>query len=437
MAAEELIQQPDAETENLLTSSLEVLSQIWARRGFVLKAALAGGVVAIAIALLLPKKYESTTRLMPPDKNHGNLAAVAKLLGDQNMGSLAAEAMGVQAPGALYVQVLGSRTVEDDLIQRFDLRRVYGKKLWKDARNELARNTNIAEDRKSGIISVTVTAKSPQLAADLARRYVQALNDLMAQLDASAAHRERVFIEERLKQVKGDLDHNSMLLGQFSSRNETFDPKEQGKTMVEAAARLQGELIAAEAELRGLQEIYGPENSRVRAAEGKVAELRRDLKGMQGSNDEEMDYPSIRKLPLVGLQYSDLYRNVRIQEAVFESLTKQYEMAKVEEARDIPSVRVLDEAEIPEVKSHPKRTPIVLFGIFLGGALAAAYIVTSNLWRNASDEAPLKKFAVALRDDILNDALRLPFVRRYAMARTSSIHGVDAAHQEQRIGTAN
>ncbi len=412
-----------------------MLSAIWDRRAYVLKAALAGGLIALVAALLLPKRYESTTRLMPPDKNRGNMAAFAKLL-DQNIGPLAAEAVGAQMPGTLFVEVLRSRTVEDDLVRNFDLRHVYRKKLWKDARARLAANTQIAEDRKSGVITLTVTAGSPQLAASLAGRYVAALNELMSQLDASSAHRERVFIEQRLKAVKSDLDHDSAALSQFSSQNQTLDPKEQGKTMVEAAAKLQGELIAAAAELRGLEQIYGPENARVRSAQGRIAELRRDLQQIEGNADGDVGYPSIRKLPAIGLGYSDLYRNVRIQEAVFENLTKQYEMAKVEEARDIPTVRVLDEAQVPEVKSGPHRTSIGLLGLLLGAALAAAQIVVASLWRETSAQAPLKRFLIHLGDDVLSDALRLRARYGNEKARRTVPHVPEPRH-EQSVETAN
>lgn len=433
LVTEELIEGPSAGSGGSSTSLLEFASEIWDRRAFVLKSAVVAGVLALAIALLLPKRYQSTTRLMPPDKNHGNLAALSKLL-DQNIGPLALEAMGTQSSGALFVQVLRSRTVEDDLVQKFDLRHVYKKKLWRDARNELARNTDVSEDRKSGVISITVTANNPQLAASLARRYVEALNDLMTRLDTSAAHRERVFVEERLKQVKADLDRDSVLLSQFSSKTETLDPKEQGKTMVEAAAKLQGEMIAAEAELSGLRQIYGPENSRVRASEGKIAELKRELGRLQGnSSNEQTDYPSIRELPVVGLQYGDLYRNVRIQEVVFETLTKQFEMAKVEEARDLPSVGVLDDAEVPERKSGPKRTLIVLCGVLLGFALAASYIVLSTLWQNTSEEEPLKNFLVRLHHDIAQDAQRLPFVNSNVFAQTGSIRNDETQHEAQHV----
>jgi uncharacterized protein involved in exopolysaccharide biosynthesis len=420
--AEEITQRAVPEGEDQFKELLAVLLKIWERRGAVVKAALAGGVLALVIALLLPKKYESTTRLMPPDRSRGNLANFARVLGDQSVGSLAAEAMGVQMPGAAFIQVLRSRTVEDTLVQEFDLRRVYKKKLWTEARSELARNTDITEDRKSGVISITVTAASPEFAANLARRYAQALNDVVSQLDASAAHRERLFIEERLKEVKSDLDQQAALLSQFSSQNQTLDPKEQGKTMVEAAAKLQGELIAAQAELRSLQEIYGPQNARVLAAEGKVAELRRDLKGLERSENGEMGYPSIQKLPAISLKYGDLYRNVRIEEAVYESLTKQYEMAKVEEARDVPSVRVLDQAEVPEVKSSPKRTRIVLLGFLFGALVAAGAVAASYLWESASDETQLKKVVLQLRSDIARDVGRLPLLRKYGVAR-----GVDHA----------
>ena len=166
--------------------------------------------------------------------------------------------LGLRTPGAVFVQVLGSRTVEDHLIDRFALRKLYRVSLYQDARRRLAADTESYEDRKSGVITVTVVARSPQLAAALARGYVDELNTLMRQVDNSAAHRERVFIEQRLESVKQELDRDLGALGEFSSRNTTIDLSEQGKSMVTAAADPRGQAIAAESELAGLRQIYGP-----------------------------------------------------------------------------------------------------------------------------------------------------------------------------------
>src|SRR5207248_176243 len=142
-------------------------------------------------------------------------------------------------------------------------------------------------DRKSGIITITVTDRDPHRAAALAQAYVNELDALVAQVSVSSARRERMFLEERLKAVKIDLDQASQDLSQFSSKNGTIDLKEQGRAMVEGAAKLQGELIAAESELKGLMQIYAPNNVRVRSVQARVTELRSDLDKIGGSPDAE------------------------------------------------------------------------------------------------------------------------------------------------------
>jgi uncharacterized protein involved in exopolysaccharide biosynthesis len=408
--------------------SLDRLLMVWEQRGFVLKTTLVAAVAAAVLSLVMPKSYQSTTRLMPAAKGQNTLATLGKVLGD-NLSALASEAAGMQSSGALVMQVLRSRTVQDHLIERFDLR--HGG-LMMNARAQLEAATEISEDRRSGVVTVAVTARSPDLAQKLARGYVEELNLLMAQLDTSAAHRERVFIEERLHEVKSDLDRNSLQLSQFSSANRTLDLKDQGKSMVEAMARLQGELIAAQSELQGIREIYGPENARVRAAEARVAELDGKLKDMQGGGTGDLGYPSIRTLPQVGLQYTELYRNVTIQEAVFENLTKQWELAKVEEARDLPSVRVLDEADKPERKSRPKRTLMVLAGMLLGLSFATGYVLLADVWRRAPDSAPLKRLAGRLQRDVLADLSRVPWLgRRVSRAKFQPDLSGGSAEREQ------
>ena len=143
---------------------------------------------------------------------------------------------------------LGNQTVQDRLVQRFDLKRVYWDRLDEDARKDLAERTGVAEDRKSGIITISVADRDAHRATALAQAYVEELNRLSAELSTSAAHRERVFLEERLQAVKVDLDQAAVDFSQFSSKNTAIDLKEQARAMVEAAAQLQGELIAAESE---------------------------------------------------------------------------------------------------------------------------------------------------------------------------------------------
>ena len=208
----------------------------------------------------------------------------------------------------------------------------------------------------------------------------------MAQLSTSSARRERIFLEERLKTVKGDLDNAATQFSEFASKNTAIDSPAQGKAMVEAAAVLQGQLIAAEAEASGLEKIYTVNNVRVKALNARIGELRGQLQKLGGSNspnevrNDNSLYPSIRKLPLLGVTYADLFRRTKIEETVFELLTQQYELAKVQEAKEIPSVKVLDTAVVPTVKSSPHRVWLTLTGTLLVFGATAAWILMRKRW---------------------------------------------------------
>jgi len=401
---------------------------LWSQRLRVLRWVGIGLVVSMTIALLIPNHYESTASLMPPDpqsmSSGAMLATMAGAASPTTTAGLATSLLSAKSASATLVGVLQSRTAQDDLINHFDLRKVYGYKRYIDTREKLAARTSVKEDPKTGVISITVTDNNPDRARDLARAYVEELDKLVAQLSTSSARRERMFLEERLKEVKQDLDEASRELSQFSSRNATLDVQNQGKTLVDAAARLQGELIVAQSEMRGLKAIYADNNTRVRAAQARVAELERQLRALsgQGEEGEEADlkpgqlYPSLRRLPLLGVTYYDLYRRVKIQEVVYEILTKQYELAKVQEAREIPTVKVLDQPTLPEKKSFPPRLLIIAIGTFLTFLMMAIRLSSENHWRNLEVDDPRRILACEIRNTIRTSALwrrkRPPFRAR-------------------------
>jgi len=396
----------------------ERLRLLWKRRRFFLRAGTLGLIASTVVAFLIPKSYTSTTQLMPPDPQSTSgmamMAAMAAKAGG-GLGAVAGDLLGLKSSGALFIGVLRSQTSQDRLIQQFDLRKVYGKQLVIDARMKLDENTSISEDRKSGIITISVTDHSPQGAAALASAYVDQLNSLVSELSTSSAHRERVFLEERLKVAKQDLDDASNQLAQFSSKNNTLDIQQEGKAMLDAAGTIAGEMIAAQSQLQGLRQIYTDNNSRVRSLNARVAELRKQLEklggtsangtnGTSASTDQAGDpsaakaggglpYPTIKSLPLLGAKYADYYRRAKIQETVYELLTEQYELAKVQEAKETPSVKVLDPARIPEKKSFPPRLVIMFLGTFLAFAMSVVWVLGSARWEEVDAQDPRKVLA--------------------------------------------
>jgi uncharacterized protein involved in exopolysaccharide biosynthesis len=317
---------------------------------------------------------------------------------------MSGDMLGIKSTGALFAKVLQSRTVEDNLIDHFDLRKHYGKKYWEDARDKLQSRTTISEDKKSGVISVTVRDPDPKLAADLAAAYVRELDLIMLQTSTSAARRERIFIEQRLQEEKKNLDEAERRFSQFASSSMALDIPQQTRVMVESAARLQGELIAARAELGGLEQIYTGENTRVKTLRTRVNELQRELDRLNGNtgnprsgDSPKSPYPSVKNLPLVGLEWTNLYRNTKIRETVFELLTQQYEVAQIQEAKEIPTVKVLDKAVVPE-RRHPSPRLLIALGALISAILACLGLLLQYRWQKRSPDDPWRILLATIFD---------------------------------------
>ncbi len=384
---------------------------LWAERRRLKKPTLIGLVATFVITLLISNRYEATVQLMPPDNSSmSSMSALGAILGGGSLGmgsgvggNLAGglgELLGGQRPGALFVGILSCRTVADRIIDRFDLRKVYWRKTYASTRKQLASHRTISEDKKTGIIMIRVTDTDKRRAVGIAQAHVEELNRLLAQVNTSAASREREFLEQRLQVIHKELQDATKALSEFSSRNTTLEPADQGKAMVEAAAMLQGQFIAAQSELSGLEQIYTPENVRVRSLKAHVAELQDQINKMGGKNyngettlDPNALYPSLKQLPILGAQYADLYAKVKIDETVFALLTSEYEMARVEEAKQTPSVKVLDAPFLPEKQSFPPRILLTLLGALLGLLFGGCWIVLDQVWSELDDSDPYKRLA--------------------------------------------
>lgn len=347
---------------------------------------------------------------MPPDQQSGSgLAMLAALAGrgssggsaggmagalGGSLGNVAGDLLGLKSSGALFVDMLDGPTIQDELIRKFDLHKVYGDKYFEQARKDLEKRTDVKEDRKSGVITITVTDHDPHRAQAMAQAYVDGLNGLVAQVSTSSARRERIFIEGRLNTVRQNLDAALQEFSQYASKNGTFNVPEQTKAMVESEGALQGQLIAAQSELEGLKQIYTDNNIRVRSLEARVAALKRQVEAMSGnkadlSSDESQiagGFPSIRKLPLLGVRWANLYRESKIQETVYEMLTQEYELAKIQEAKEIPSVNLLDPPLLPERRSFPPRAAVTLLGATLALVLAGVVVIGSATWKQSNSQ---------------------------------------------------
>jgi uncharacterized protein involved in exopolysaccharide biosynthesis len=418
---------PDPELDQPEGGTAGKLRLFWRQRGFLWRVFWITALLSTAVAFIIPVRYKSTTKLVAGENSGSSPLSgfLSKAAGGGGSGlglGLDPESLlGLKTPGAFYVEVLKSRTVQDRLVEKFDLRTHYSKKYYQDARKKLDRMTDIEEDKKSGVITLSVVDWDPRFAAALARSYIEEMNRVAADLNTSAAHREAEFLEERLKSAKQDLDQASLELSEFSSKHAMMDVQQQGRSMMDAAAKLQGELIGSESELKGLEQIYSEDNVRVRSLKARIGELQAQLKKMLGNyttpatvadSASSGDYPSIRTLPALGYQYQDLYRRARTQESIYDFLTQQYELARVEEAKELPVVRIMDAPNIPEKKNSPIRSLIVGLSVFVALVLGCAWVVEREKWERLPLDDSRRLLASEVKTE-LKTAFRRAFRLRH------------------------
>jgi capsule polysaccharide export protein KpsE/RkpR len=389
-------------------------SLLWDRRRTLATVFACALLVSTVIAFLIPKQYDSSTRIMPPEQQGMGATLLAALAGKAMPGALGALAggmLGMKDNGALFVDLLHSGSIEGALVDRFDLQKLYHKRYHQDAIKRLSHLTEVTQDHKSGVITVVVTDTDRQRARDMAQAYLDQLDGLLIRVNTSAARREREFIEQRLVTVQRDLENAQVALSDFSSKNTTLDVKEQTKAMVEAGAKLQAQLIVAQAEADSLGQLYGPGNFRMRAANARIGDLQRELKKIGGSptdagpdTDAGSLYPSLRQLPALAVRWADLYRQVKIKETVYDLLTEQYELARIEEVKSVPSVRVIDPPSWPEKKSFPPRLIIMLAFTSLSLFTAAMVVLLKDRWLRLSPLDARKQLARRIWLALKNDA---------------------------------
>lgn len=390
---------------------------LWEHRRTLARATMIALLASVAVAFLIPKRYTSTGRIMPPENSGTGSAVLAALAGRSlpelgGLSALAGGLLGGRNTSALFVDLLRSGTVSGRLVDRFHLQQTWHKRYRSDAAKYLARHTTIAADKMSGVITVEVVDSDPRRVRDLAQAYLDELNVLVNRTNTSSARQERIFIEHRLQGVEADLERAQRDLSQFASTHTTIDLPEQTRAMVEAAARLQAEQIVQQSEVDSLRQIYGNANVRVRAADARVADLRKELIKMSGTSAplppgdpvsagadspaREISgevYPPLRQLPRLGVPYADLYRRLRVQESVYELLTQQYEIARVEEARDVPVVNVIDTPGIPDKKSFPPRIIVAVLLTVVALGATVTFILFRHRWELLDPAEPRRVLA--------------------------------------------
>ncbi|MFQ5587921.1 MAG: GumC family protein [Nitrospiria bacterium] len=332
-------------------------------------------IASVAVSLLLPKIYAATASLLPPQESASGAGLITSQL-PSGLGGLAGGVLGGKSPTDLWMGILKSRTVFDEVVAEFELKTRYRAKNDTEARERLRDAVKIKKS-KEDILSITVENRDPALAAEMANAFVEKLDRINQSILTTSGGRMRAFIEKRLKEAKVALTNSEDAVKAFQEENGAVKLDVQSKAIIEAIGTVKGELMAKEVALKTLLSYATPQNPDVKILKTEVKELSAALsrleKGREGVTSKGIFIPTDR-LPNLGLQYARLLRDAKIHETLYGLLTEQFEMARIQEAKDSSTVQVLDIATVPEKKVKPKRALIVILSTFTAGFFAVFLI---------------------------------------------------------------
>ena len=309
------------------------------------------------------------------------------------VGNIASDLFGKVSPADQFASMLESDRISDAIIDRFKLMTVYDVKYRLDMYKVLDQLVDIQVGKKDGIISITVTDKIPKRAAEIANAYIDELEKLSSEMSMSGGGKNKQFLEKRLVQVRADLANAEEGLKRFQSSNKTIDVTEQAKATIAGVAELQARLVLQEVTLAGLNRKYTENSQEVKDAKAAITRIKASIAQLEGSAKGGA-IPTVGSMPEMGQEYVRLLREFKLQETLVELLTKQYELAKYSEAKDVSNISVIQSASPSDKKSKPKRSLIVVFstiaGFFRISILPALYWNTSSAFLQKSARACVK-----------------------------------------------
>jgi tyrosine-protein kinase Etk/Wzc len=358
---------------------------IYRKRRTVVGVALLAGILTGCVSLLMPNLYTAAGSLLPSqsDSVRTSASALAGQLSALGAGSLLGG--GAKSPGDLYVGLLSSRSVADELIAHFNLVKIYRVKHQADARKVLANQSLFEVGAKDSLLTISVTNKDPKLAHDLVQSYMEALHDINSRLALRESSQRRLFFEQQLANEKNSLADAEVDLKKVEQRSGIIAPAGQTQEHIQTLAGLRAQAMARHVELASLRESSTEQNPEVVRLNSEIHDLNDQIARLEGGpSSPERSGPTgplaTSKIPDVELEYVRAEREVKYHEALFEILSRQYESARIDEAHDAPLLQVIDPASMPEVKTSPHRLTMVLIGLLAGSILGCILVVCRDKW---------------------------------------------------------
>lgn len=319
---------------------LEFAALLARHRRLLLLMPLSAGALALGATYLMDPVYTAKASFLPPQQQQSSSMSALASLGA--LSGLAGGLSGMKSPGDQYIGLMQSVNVQDRIVNQFKLMDVYKSEFRFQARRALETNVRFGLGKKDAMISIEADDKDPQRAADIANQYVVELRRLTNELALTEAQQRRVFFEAELKQTRDRLTQ-----AQLALQGSGFNPsaiKAEPKTAAEEYARLKAEATAAEVTLQAMRRTLVDSAPEIQRQTAVIAALRAELRRIETADTSAgtSDYVS-------------RYREYKYQETMFELFSKQYEVARLDEARDGGLIQVVDAATKPEYKSRPKR----------------------------------------------------------------------------------
>jgi tyrosine-protein kinase Etk/Wzc len=331
---------------------------------------LAVGLAALGISFMIPPTYTAKTQFLPPQQQQSSASALVQALGVGAIGGLSA-GLGIKNPADQYIAFLKSQSIQDAMVDRFDLLKRYETKFRVDARKELLENTKITSG-KDGIIALELDDKDPKVAADMANAYVEELRRMMNRLALTEAQLRRSFFEKKLKEAKENLSVAEELLRGTGVSSGVL--KTSPGSAVEVVARLKAGVTVQEIKVASMRGYLADTSPEFVQAMKELSVLKAQLTNAEKSDTASGD----------GL-YVSRYREFKYQETLYELFAKQYELARVDESREGAAVQVVDNAQPPEKKSNPKKALIATISTLASGFLFLLLVFLRKAYENAAN----------------------------------------------------
>jgi uncharacterized protein involved in exopolysaccharide biosynthesis len=374
----------------LVVTLIEVLTQAARHKrlmAIVMGAALLMGLLC---SLVLPVRYTATTKIMPPQQTQSTASMLMmNQLTGVGGGSLAALAGGglLKNPNDIYIGLLTSRPIADAIIQKFNLAKEYHAKDMTAARKELAGNTVVTSE-KDGFITISVTDKDKKRVAEMANAYTDQLRILTKALAVTEASQRRLFYEEQLKQAKEALVTAELAFQQVQQQKGLVQLDAQAKAMIEGIAALRAQVAAKQVEVQALRSYSTEQNPAVQLAERELTSLQAEETRMEQSNHVPgIAGLGLENVPAAGLEYLRAAHELAYRQAVFDILMKQYDAAKLDEAKEAAVIQVVEPGVEPDRKSYPDR-PLILMLFTGAGLLTSCLLAWIFRWRDMARSDP-------------------------------------------------